>query len=90
MKSFNIIFDRSPYFIFIKKHYCTKCGRRLKPVRIMRPLQDDEKRGDEYKGFIHAYGEVENMHFVFKCDHCNQTVTTNEVYESEARRSNSK
>ena len=62
-----------------------KCGCRLKPMRMTRILRGDEKRGDEYKGFIHAYGEVENIYFVFKCNNCGQTISLNEMYEYERR-----
>lgn len=86
MRTINVIFDKNPFYIFVKRHYCINCGCKLKPVHMARSLLKEDTQGDEYRGLKHAYGEIEKVNFIFKCSNCNEIISPNEMYEHEKKR----
>jgi uncharacterized protein YbaR (Trm112 family) len=86
-------FIDSPFFSFLKKHYCPCCKGQLvlkKAKRIIDPVSDEAKNYDFSCGDSYLTGKVEFHFFLFYCKTCKREYLVREIKELEYKKKRTK
>ncbi len=76
-----------PFFVYLNKHYCPQCGRRLVTKKVSEAIHSDSE-GAKGRDFEVADITVkENMkytHIEFFCENCRKRYTVKETKANDA------
>lgn len=76
----------SPFFVYLKKHYCPICGDRLTRVKVSKIVHSKSPDAENYDfevADITVKGNMKFTHIEFHCDRCERNYTVKEQKENE-------
>ena len=71
-----------PFFVYLKKHYCPQCGRRLVIKKVSEVICSDSQaaKGRDFEiADITVRGNVKFTHIEFFCENCQKQYTVKET-----------
>jgi predicted RNA-binding Zn-ribbon protein involved in translation (DUF1610 family) len=92
MKNKSFILD-SPIFVFIKKHKCPSCSRKIIPKKIKRTVNSKSTEAKEFDfscGDSFLIGDVEFTYYIFYCENCDKEYEIKEIKNHERKSRNIK
>ena len=80
------IYEASPFYIYLKKHYCPRCGKRLETSSISKIVNSKSNEAQNYdfsNGDTFYFGNVEFRTICFFCKSCNRFIQIQEMKINE-------
>ena len=76
----------SPFFVYCKKHFCPKCGRRLsvvKNAKVVDSASEEAKQYDFSCGDGFMVGNVKFIFTEFRCKACKKRYSIDEIKRND-------
>jgi len=80
------IYNTNPLYIHLKKHYCPKCGNKVKVSDTKKTINSKSEEAKEYDfsvGDTYFVGEVEFRTKCFYCGQCGLSISVEKMREYE-------
>ncbi|MBQ8767824.1 MAG: hypothetical protein IJZ16_13590 [Clostridia bacterium] len=74
------------FYTYFKKHYCPKCGAKLKVQKVSKIVNSNSPEAKEYDfslGDTFLMGDVEFFYNVFSCSTCSTQYSVKEMKKLE-------
>lgn len=88
-KAIKYIYDASPFYVHLKKHYCPKCGNRLVTKHFSKVVNSNSPEAKDYDfsvGDTFFSGDVEFRIRCFFCITCQHNISVKDMKKYEKKR----
>ena len=88
-KAIKYIYEANPIYVFLKKHFCPRCGKRLELRFVSKIVNSKSPEAIEYDfsvGDTFLVGEVEFRKRYFYCEKCQLDISISEMKQYEKRK----
>lgn len=88
-KAIKYVYDASPFYVHLKKHFCPKCEKKLELRYISKIVNSNSPEAKEYDFFVgdtFFIGDVEFRTRYFYCTSCQLDISFKEMKHIEKRK----
>lgn len=90
-KAIKYVYDANPFYVHCKKHFCPKCGKKLKLQyisKIVNSKSHEAKNYDFSVGDTFFVGDVEFRTRYFFCNNCQSSISFQDMKKYEKGKGN--